>query len=75
MENLREILAGLDLDFTKVAMARVYLTRFKEDYEAMNRVTAEYFERTRRPARTCIGITALARDARVEIDLVAWRGE
>ena len=40
----------------------------------MNRVYAEYFPEPRRPARTCVGVTALARDARVEIDLVAWRG-
>lgn len=74
MENLREVLASLDPGFGDMAMARVFLTRFKEDYEAMNRVTAEYSEETRRPARTCIGVTALARDARVEIDLVAWWG-
>ena len=74
MENLREVLASLDLGFEHVAMARVFLTHFKEDYEAMNRVYAEYFEETRRPARTCIGVTALARDARVEIDLVVRRG-
>ena len=74
MENLREVLASLDLGFDRVAMARVFLTHFKEDYEAMNRVYAEYFEETRRPARTCIGVTALARDARVEIDLVVRRG-
>ncbi len=74
MENLREVLASLDLGFEQVAMARVFLTHFKEDYEAMNRVYAEYFEETRRPARTCIGVTGLARDARVEIDLVVRRG-
>ena len=74
MENLREVLASLDLGFDQVAMARVFLTHFKEDYEAMNRVYAEYFEETRRPARTCIGVTGLARGARVEIDLVVRRG-
>ena len=74
MENLREILASLDLGLGDVAMARVFLTRFKEDYEAMNRITAEYFPEPRRPARTCIGVTGLARDARVEIDLVVRRG-
>ena len=74
MENLREVLASLDLGFERVVMARVFLTHFKEDYETMNRVYAEYFQETRRPARTCIGVTGLARDARVEIDLVVRRG-
>ena len=31
MENLREVLESLDLGFGDVAMARVFLTRFKED--------------------------------------------
>ena len=74
MENLREVLASLDLGFERVVMARVFLTHFKADYETMNRVYAEYFDETRRPARTCIGVTGLARDARVEIDLVVRRG-
>jgi enamine deaminase RidA (YjgF/YER057c/UK114 family) len=30
--------------------------------------------RAGRPARTCVGVTALARGARVEIDFVARRG-
>ena len=36
MENLRLVLAGLDLGFEHVVMARIYLTRFKRDYAAMN---------------------------------------
>src|SRR5271155_4004781 len=32
MENLRLVLRGLDLGFEHVTMARVYLTRFREDY-------------------------------------------
>ena len=74
MPILQEVLQSLGLGFEQVVMARVFLTRFRQDYEAMNRVYAEYFDETRRPARTCIGVTALARDALVEIDLVARRG-
>jgi enamine deaminase RidA (YjgF/YER057c/UK114 family) len=39
----------------------------------MNRVYAEYFPPQCRPARTCVGVTALARGARIEIDLIARR--
>jgi enamine deaminase RidA (YjgF/YER057c/UK114 family) len=39
----------------------------------MNAVYASYFAPGRRPARTCVGVTALAKGARVEIDLVARR--
>ena len=39
----------------------------------MNAVYAGYFAAGRRPARTCIGVTALAKGARIEIDMVARR--
>lgn len=36
MANLRTVLAGLGLSFEHVVMARIYLTRFKDDYAVMN---------------------------------------
>ena len=71
MANLRTVLRGLGLDFEHVAMARIYLTRFKEDYAAMNEIYRGYFAPGRLPARTCVGVTGLAYDALIEIDLVA----
>ncbi len=73
MENLQLVLRGLGLGLEHVVVARVFLTRFKEDYAAMNRTYASYFPPERLPARTCVGVTGLARDALVEIDLVARR--
>ena len=73
MANLRLVLAGLGLDFQHVVMARVYLTRFKDDYAAMNETYRSYFPENRLPARTCVGVTGLAYDALIEIDLVARR--
>src|SRR6202035_5444122 len=49
MENLRLVLARLDLGFEHVVMARIYLTRFKEDYPAMNATYCSY------PARSPAG--------------------
>lgn len=73
MENLRLVLRGVGLDFADVVAARVFLARFEEDYQLMNQVYAGYFAPGKYPARTCIGVTALARGARVEIDLIARR--
>ena len=73
MENLRLVLAGLDLGFEHVTMARIYLTRFKQDYAAMNATYRSYFAPDRLPARTCVGVTGLAYDALIEIDLVCRR--
>jgi len=73
MENLTRVLAGLGLGLEHVVAARVFLTRFDEDYQRMNRVYQGYFGAGRLPARTCIGVTALALGARIEIDFVARR--
>ena len=73
MRNLSTVLGGCGLGLEHVLSVRIYLTHFDTDYEAMNAVYAGYFEPGRRPARTCVGVTALARGARVEIDLVARR--
>jgi reactive intermediate/imine deaminase len=73
MNNLRIVLRGLNLDLEHVAMSRVYLTRFKEDYAAMNETYRQFFAPGRLPARTCVGVTGLAYDALIEIDLIARR--
>lgn len=73
MDNLAIVLAGAGLGLAHVVQARVYLTRFDRDYAAMNEAYATYFPPDRRPARTCVGVTALAVGALVEIDLVARR--
>jgi reactive intermediate/imine deaminase len=73
MDNLIIVLKELGLGLEHVVQARAYLTHFADDYETMNRTYAGYFPTDRRPARTCIGVTGLARGARVEIDMVARR--
>jgi reactive intermediate/imine deaminase len=73
MDNLIIVLAGLGLGLENVLSARVYITEFKRDYDTMNETYKSYFAPDRLPARTCIGVTGLARDALVEIDIVARR--
>ena len=73
MANLQKVLTGVGLGFEHVAMARIYLTRFKQDYAAMNETYRSYFAQDRLPARTCVGVTGLAYDALIEIDLIARR--
>jgi reactive intermediate/imine deaminase len=73
LDNLVRVLAGLGLGLEHVVAARVFLTHFDEDYQRMNRVYETYFPAGRLPARTCIGVTALALAARIEIDFIARR--
>lgn len=73
MDNLIIVLQGLGLGLQHVVSVRAYLTHFDRDYAAMNEAYRSYFPADRLPARTCIGVTGLARGALVEIDLVARR--
>lgn len=73
MDNLIIVLGGLGLGLPHVVSVRVYLIRFEQDYAPMNAVYRGYFPADRLPARTCVGVTGLARGALVEIDLVARR--
>jgi len=73
LENLKRVLAGAGSALDRVVFARVYLTHFQRDYAAMNAVYQSYFATGKLPARTCIGVTGLARGALVEIDLLARR--
>lgn len=73
MDNLILVLAGVGLELRHVLQVRIYLTEFKRDYAAMNATYASYFPADRRPARTTVGVTGLAREALVEIDMIAKR--
>lgn len=73
LRNLRKVLQGCDLDLQDVVSVRVYLLQFDRDYAAMNAAYSSYFPAGRRPARTCIGVSGLAKGALIEIDLVARR--
>ena len=71
--NMCQVLAALGLPMSRVLRVRVFLTHFKRDYDAMNEVYAGFFPAEARPARTCVGVTELVRDALIEIDCVAKR--
>jgi 2-iminobutanoate/2-iminopropanoate deaminase len=73
MNNLILVLEGIGLGLANVTFTRIYLTEFKRDYAPMNETYRAYFPQDRLPARTCIGVTGLARDALVEIDFVVKR--
>lgn len=73
MDNLALVLAGLGLGWGDVVQCRGYLAEFSRDYGAFNETYAAFFPPDRRPARTTIGVTALAVGALVEIDCIARR--
>jgi 2-iminobutanoate/2-iminopropanoate deaminase len=73
LRNIAQALSALHLTLEHVVSARVFLTHFKRDYDDMNAAYAGFFSSDSRPARTCVGVTDLVRDALIEIDCVAKR--
>jgi len=73
MGNLARALGELGLGLGDLVSVRVYLTEFRRDYAAMNEAYAAALPPGGRPVRTCIGVTALVRDALIEIEAVAQR--
>ncbi len=73
MANLEIVLGSLGLELAHVVQCRCYLTHFERDYALFNATYAAHFPADRLPARTTVGVTALAVGALVEIDMVAVR--
>ena len=72
MDNLKLVLGEVGLGLENVVSARVFLIDMRE-FEIMNKIYASYFPSGKLPARTCIGVTGMAKGARVEIDFIARR--
>ena len=71
LDNVGRLLRTVGLDYADVVRCTVYLRDF-DDFAAMNGVYREYFP-TEPPARATVGVTALAADFRVEIEVTAAR--
>jgi 2-iminobutanoate/2-iminopropanoate deaminase len=69
LRNLATVAREAGTALERAVMARIYLTNFA-DYAAVNAVYATYFAAEKKPARTTVGVTALAMGALVEIDLI-----
>ena len=73
MKNLEAVLEAAGVTFAHVVRSTIYLTDL-EDFAAVNEVYAARFPAAP-PARACVQVARLPRDARVEIDCVAVAGD
>lgn len=71
LENVGRLLRSAGLDYGDVVKATVYLADF-DDFAAMNAVYREFFP-TEPPTRATVGVSRLALDCRVEIEVMAAR--
>jgi 2-iminobutanoate/2-iminopropanoate deaminase len=71
LENVGRLLRAVGLDYADVVKSTVYLVDFDE-FAQMNAVYREFFP-TEPPTRATVGVTRLAADYRVEIEVIAAR--
>jgi 2-iminobutanoate/2-iminopropanoate deaminase len=71
LDNVGRLLTAAGLGFSDVVRCTVYLRDFA-DFAAMNTVYREYFP-IDPPARATVGVTALAADYAIEIEVTAAR--
>ena len=71
LDNVGRLLEAVGLSYRDVVRTTVYLRDFT-DFETMNVVYREYFP-SEPPTRATVGVTALARDFRVEVEVIAAR--
>jgi len=69
MANLRSLLNAAGMTFDNVVRATVYLADL-DDYGAFNEEYGKYFGEVP-PARVCVQVARIPRDARVEISMIA----
>jgi 2-iminobutanoate/2-iminopropanoate deaminase len=69
IENLGAILCAAGYEFANVVKTTIFLVDM-HDFSAVNGVYERYFGMTK-PARSTVGVAALPRGARVEIDCIA----
>ena len=70
LENIRQLLSRNGSSMDRVVKCTVFLADMAER-NAMNEVYTTFFTPGRFPARSAVGVTGLALDARVEIECIA----
>ena len=69
LTHLKAILEAAGCSLDRVLKATVFITNM-DDFDKVNEVYAEFFSETP-PARSCVEVSRLAKDAKVEIEVIA----
>ncbi|HBP63788.1 MAG TPA: reactive intermediate/imine deaminase [Desulfosporosinus sp.] len=70
MENLKQVILAGGLNFEDVVKTTIYILDMG-DFAAVNKVYEQYFTNTL-PARSCVAVANLPKEALVEIELIAY---
>ncbi|GAA5826381.1 hypothetical protein JCM11251_002342 [Rhodosporidiobolus azoricus] len=72
LKNVEAILKAAGLEVQDLVAATIYLSKYKEDFDSMNKAYVAFFPKGMPlPARTCIGVAALPKGTDVEITCIA----
>jgi len=69
LENLKAIIEAADFTLENVVKCGIFL-KDMNDFAAVNEVYGQYFDK-HKPARFCVEVARLPKDAKVEIDAIA----
>jgi len=69
LENLKAVLEPYSIDFENVVKVTIFLTNM-DDFSKVNKVYSDYFKEEF-PARSCIEVARLPKDAKIEIECIA----
>ncbi|MDI6868396.1 MAG: Rid family detoxifying hydrolase [Coprothermobacterota bacterium] len=72
LENIKRLLEQAGCSLTQVVKTTIYLSDM-QDFSIVNNVYSRYFEEPY-PARTTVQVAALPRGAKIEIEVVAFKG-
>lgn len=70
MRNMKAVLAAAGMTLDDLIMVTIYATDMQE-FATLNKVYGSYFGEKNFPARAAVGISALAKGARVELTAIA----
>jgi 2-iminobutanoate/2-iminopropanoate deaminase len=70
MQNMKALLAAAEMTFENVAKTTIFIMDMN-DFAAINKVYASYFDETTAPARETVQVAGLPRGVNVEISMIA----
>ncbi|MFJ9993081.1 RidA family protein [Pseudomonas putida] len=70
INNLKAVMATVDCTVDNLVKVTIFLTSM-DDYSAFNEIYIRHFP-GRRPARSCVAVCGLPRNAKVEVEAVAY---
>ncbi|WIV24079.1 RidA family protein [Pseudomonas sp. M2(2023)] len=70
IHNLKAVMASADCNVDNLVKVTIFLTSM-DDYVAFNEIYIRHFP-GRRPARSCVAVSGLPRNAKVEVEAVAY---